>query len=122
MTSLRRLAALALLGSAALAAPGCLSPTLPLPPPEVPDEVRNVESGWLVAGACDEHSLVTVLNERLGSGEVVTCRDGHYAVTIDGKKCDVGSVTEEIDTDLSPSTEFLLQNVAAGSPLDNSCQ
>jgi hypothetical protein len=123
MNSMRRLAALVLLGSAALVAPGCLSPTLPLPPPEEPDLIRSVgEGSWLVSGSCDKDAQVIVFNERTGEGVVRTCERGVYDATLAGKRCDRATISEELDATTSPTTEFVLENVVSGSPTDDTCQ
>ena len=108
---------LALSAATALATSSCLSPTLPLPPPEEPDTL-NFEPGdpivWTVAGACSPGARVTVLNEATGRGAVYEDRDnaGRYSVQIEADLCTVGSVVQAFADDpesLSASTRFVFQ-------------
>ncbi|MFT3770802.1 MAG: hypothetical protein QM820_35715 [Minicystis sp.] len=79
--------------AAALALPtaSCLSPTLPLPPPEQPSTITaGVDGTWDVFGACHPGAMVTVFNEKTGLGVVFEDRalSGSYHVTIAGAECD----------------------------------
>jgi hypothetical protein len=122
MLALRRLAALALLGLAALAAPGCLSPTLPLPPPADPDVVHQEDNGsWLIVGACNSGAIVSVFNRTRGAGVITTCTHGSYAATIQGKQCDVAFISQEIHEEQSSETEFELQEISQGDPVGATC-
>ncbi len=124
MLALRRLAAIASLGLVAFAAQGCLSPTLPLPPPEEPDVVQQETGGnWLVAGACADHALVSIFNRNTGAGVITTCTHGTYAKTLQGQKCDDCFVSQETeDGEQSSETEFLLQKTAGGTPSGGVCK
>ena len=125
MPAPRRLLALALVGLAALAAPaaGCLSPTLPLPPPEAPDTIQEEGAGsWLVAGACTDHATVFVGDVKTGSGIFRACTHGSYAITVPAKKCDTGFVSEEIDGEMSAEAKFVFQEVSEGMPTGGPCE
>jgi len=75
-TAMLRRAALRLtaLAVSLLAAAACLSPTLPLPPPEDPDTIQPSaeHSGyWRVSGECYTGAMVTLFNDRTRKGVVV---------------------------------------------------
>ena len=103
--------------AAALATSSCLSPTLPLPPPEEPDTLKvetDDPTAWTVAGACSPGARVTVLNEATGRGAVYEDRDnaGRYSVQIEAEPCALGSVVQAFADDpesLSASTRFVFQ-------------
>lgn len=117
---LRVLASLALV---ALAAPSCLSPTLPLPPPEMPDAIRIGASAntWEVFGHCTRGAIVTVFNENAGVGAVFEDRDetGAYHVILEGAQCDVAHVEEEVGQERSASTTFVLAPREPGDPTES---
>ncbi|HVY49625.1 MAG TPA: hypothetical protein VHB21_27215 [Minicystis sp.] len=124
MLAVRRLVALALLGLTALAA-GCLSPTLPLPPPEEPDEIRQSTPGnWVVAGTCSPGAIVTVFDNRTGMGVVVEdkARSGRYAVSLPAHRCDTGFITQEVGGEVSAETSFQVMEIQEGSPTGAACQ
>lgn len=86
---------LALLG---LLLAGCVSPTLPLPPPE-PTEIHPAatEGAWIITGKSNEpHALVVVQNVRTNQGvSVVTDEStGSYTVELEAKPCDTAEVLE----------------------------
>ena len=113
---------LALLASLTLVASGCLSPTLPLPPPDVPSTITAGAAGtWDVFGACTPGARVTVFNERTGAGVVIEDRagSGRYHVMIAGAQCDVAWVIEEVDSDRSAPTTFVLAPRGPGEPADS---
>jgi hypothetical protein len=118
--SLRLLASFALV---ALAAPSCLSPTLPLPPPEVPDAIRigSATGTWEVFGHCTRGAIVTVFNENAGVGVVFEDRDatGSYHVIVEGAECDVARVWEDVGGERSASKTFVLAPHEPGDPTDN---
>jgi hypothetical protein len=117
----------ALLAPTALAVAACLSPTLPLPPPDVPDTIRPAqgrEGVWQVSGACTPGARVTVIDEATGLGAVFEDRreTGRYAVELEGARCDVATVEQDLDDDESASaaTRFVLQETTKGVPDDPS--
>lgn len=113
---------LALAAVVSLAA-SCLSPTIPLPPPEVPDVIKvgAVEGTWEVFGTCTKGAIVTVFNEKTGMGVIFEDRaqSGSYHVTIAGEQCDLAHVEEELGNDHSTSTNFVLAPHKPGDPTDN---
>jgi hypothetical protein len=111
----------------ALAA-GCLSPTLPLPPPDRPDDMQplvDAPDTWVIAGPCLEGALVTVFNERTGVGVVVEDRDrdGHYEIEIQAQRCDLAWVEQSQGEDESSRTSFVIQEFTPSGPVDpNACK
>jgi hypothetical protein len=115
--ALRSLTASALV----VAAGACLSPTLPLPPPEEPSLIGESADGiWQVAGSCLEGAQVLVLNETTGRGAVYVDRAaaGHYTVEIEGTACDVVVVSQTLGDESSGGTRIVLQATQDGLPVD----
>ncbi|TKD00816.1 hypothetical protein [Polyangium fumosum] len=114
------------LAAALLAAlPGCLSPTLPLPPPEPPDSISPQAATpglWTVSGACLEGAIVIVFNERTGAGAVVEDRDrdGRYEVQIEAELCDLAWVAQDLGEDESARTTFVVQDRTPSGLVDPS--
>lgn len=106
----------------ALFAPACLSPTLPLPPPEMPSSMHPSSTGqglWTIAGDCDPGALVTVFNERTGQGAVVEDREktGRYSVLIRAEVCDLAWVKQELGQDVSLRTTFEIEERSINVPV-----
>lgn len=115
----RSLVLVGLLSCAAFA--GCLSPTLPLPPPGEPDGIGANEDGtWQIAGTCIEGAEVVVLNEATGRGAVVVDldRNGRYVAVIEGDACDVILVSQSIGDEASGEARAVLQEVENGAEVD----
>lgn len=120
----------ALLGAVSLA--GCLSPTLPLPPPEAPLGVEDTgtpasggsnETVWVVRGACLPGSLVLVENEATGKvfGIEDLDADGRYAFTIEAVRCDIASVWQIAGDVQSGRTSFLMAPTQNGVVDESEC-
>jgi hypothetical protein len=105
-----------------LAFAGCVSPTLPLPPPDAPDgfSVETATGEWTVTGTCLQGALVTVFNEDTGEGSVIEDRDldGRYEVRIQAQRCDSGWVQQTIGQDVSAPTTFVVAEKVNGLPVD----
>ena len=103
----------------------CLSPTLPLPPPEAPDSVGlgEEEGVFHVRGSCTPGALVLVQNLRSGLiwGIEDKDADGRYSIRVEGKTCDPAQVRETIGSDTSDATFFILEVFSNGTP-DGECQ
>lgn len=117
-----RRALLSLAGLVVLATTAsCLSPTLPLPPPDHPDAISQGANGlWQISGTCDLGAFVTVFNNVSHRGDVVedVARIGSYHVTIPGNACDSVWVWQEtLDGGKSTPTSFVLQNWSNGAPV-----
>jgi hypothetical protein len=117
-------AALAGLAVFATTVASCLSPTLPLPPPQ-PETVASETGGqWVVAGNCLPGAIVTVFNATTFHGVVVedVAHAGHYSASLAGSQCDAAWVSQETDDGESGQVSFSLQATANGFPLDsNAC-
>jgi hypothetical protein len=118
---------LALLGLvlAGLVGAGCVSPTLPLPPPE-PGEIHPAATpgAWTISGKSNEpHALVVVQNARTNEGvSVVTdATTGAYTVELEAKPCDTAEVLELDDgTHEIGRTSFVIEPTTNGFG-DGSC-
>jgi hypothetical protein len=100
-----------------LTATSCLSPTIPLPPPDQPDPIQLGATGeWTISGSCLKGAIVTVFDDTTGLGAVVEDRDGtgRYAISIAGNACDSVWVKQERDDDESARTPFILTEVVNG--------
>lgn len=120
---MRRLPVLALISAFALVVPSCLSPTLPLPPPETPSTIHagTTPGTWDVFGQCDPGAIITVFNDKTGRGVVVEDRDmtGSYHVLLEGTQCDAAWVKESLGAEESAPTSFVLATHDPGDPTDN---
>lgn len=74
---------------AAIAVVGCLSPTLPLPPPSEPVVTGPTEAGLLrLRGSAPERSWMHAYNRNTGNGAFQEVRAGRYDFTIQAKTGD----------------------------------
>jgi hypothetical protein len=115
----RRWLAGAALGIAGFA--GCLSPTLPLPPPEEPDGISQGEDGyWGLSGACAEGAEVIAVNESTGRGAVYIDRagNGRYSVEVEGEECDVVVISQILSDDPSGEIRVVLREVVDSLDVD----
>ncbi|NUQ74490.1 MAG: hypothetical protein HUU21_13120 [Polyangiaceae bacterium] len=111
-SALLRAFALFVAGLFALLFSACLSPTLPLPPPDVNSMQQAQASGtWTISGTCLTGAIVTVFNERTGRGAVVEDRDntGFFSVTIEADPCDLAWAKQEEGQDTSSRNTFVIQ-------------
>lgn len=105
--------------ASALLATSCLSPTLPLPPP---DEATGMQSSdptrWVITGHCAPGALVTVLNDETGQGAVYEDRSlsGHFLVVIEGEQCDSVWASQQRGNDVSSRRYFLLDTFDENNP------
>jgi len=98
-----------LVGAALLAA-GCLSPTLPLPPPSDPMMTATDTAGLVrLTGAVEPQSDVLAFNRntRLIAGQFT--ESGAYDFTIEAHEGDAISLSYVVGTVQSPPTEFLIK-------------
>ncbi len=111
---------LALLGSA------CVSPTIPLPPPDAPLQISAAAQAgfWQLRGECLPGATVLVKNEAtsLITGVEDSDRDGRYLITIQANACDVAELREIIGTTTSTSVAFLIEPTINGTPSGSTCK
>jgi len=115
---------LGLAGTTIAGAAGCLSPTLPLPPPDEPESIGlGSEGQWQVRGACEPGATVLVKNNATGTivGVEDRTRNGRYFVEVEGDPCDRAEVWQLVDGESSTATGFLLEERVNGLPVDGSC-
>lgn len=103
---------LARVGALMIAAsvPGCLAPTLPLPPPDKPDiEGPTPEGDVRLSGFVPAGSIVSVLNGRtsLVAGEA-TGDDGQYDFWMKAQVGDPMVLWYSRSTERSPSVKFVI--------------
>lgn len=104
----------------ALLIPGCLSPTLPLPPPDPPDSVEaaNEPGAWNLRGSVTPGAVVLVKN--LNTGVITGTEDdqasGRYFMRVDANQCENGEVWELLGSEVSRSTTFPFVPTVAGVP------
>ena len=119
---MNRRALLSLLAGAFVAlVVGCLSPTLPLPPPGEPTSIQQGSAAglWEIGGDCNPGAMVLIRNERTGLIAGVgdpTTNSGRYVIEISAEECDPATVFEIVDDDMTASTSFLVRVVINGVP------
>lgn len=104
----------------ALSGASCLSPTLPLPPPDVESVVQSKEPGvWIISGSCAPGALVTVLNDETGEGAVFEDRDqqGLWFVELEAEECDAAWVSQERGNEGSARNLFIIRSAGPGDPV-----
>ena len=95
---------------------GCLSPTLPLPPPEEPGSISNADSEWTIVGTCIEGAEVVGYNEATGRGAVYLDREGTgvYTLTIEAAECDTLVLKQLLGDEASDETRVVLTETLDG--------
>lgn len=99
----------------------CLSPTLPLPPPEEPGTIIELGDGeWTLTGACIEGAQVIGYNDATGRGSVFIDRgtDGIYTLVLEGEACDVVVLQQIVGDEASGETRVVLQPTVNGEVVD----
>jgi hypothetical protein len=112
-------------GSAALAAwvPGCLSPTLPLPPPVVESVTEGASGYWEITGECFTGADVWVKNVSVPGtpGWTIACSaTGLFNLAVAGKACDRVDVVQVMDQEFSPNGFARLQATQNATPVNPS--
>ena len=114
---LLRLGLTALVG--ALATTSCLSPTLPLPPPDVDSSAESTEPGiWQISGTCKPGALVIVMNDETGEGVVFEDRSesGKWFVQLPAEQCDSAWASQEFGNESSSRSNFAVDTISADQP------
>jgi hypothetical protein len=115
---IRRAFAIVLLGGVFLAS--CLSPTLPLPPPDPPTDVTDAGDGyWQIRGDCPPGVPVIVRIAGELYGEDDDDQDGRYFIEVPGDYCQFAEVFFIADDTVTTSTGFYLVPTQQGFPEDN---
>jgi hypothetical protein len=114
-----------------VAGAACLSPTLPLPPPEPADTMQPLmdhPGRWKVAGECATGALVTLFNQRTRSGVITedVDRNGRYLVEIEAEVCDTILIWQEVvaegdGADESASRSFVIEERTPAGVVDDTC-
>jgi hypothetical protein len=112
----RRALAAALLGIA-LAAGGCASPTLPLPPPEVPSVSKGSDADHVTltssCGGAEDGALIVVINysappeDQVGGAFATSC--GSWQASVWAHKGDTLTITQQYGGQDSQSTTVQVQ-------------
>jgi hypothetical protein len=100
---------------------GCLSPTLPLPPPEEPTSITAADGEpgvWVVRGGSTAGATVLIRNLRtqIITGADDRNGDGRYAIRLAAEQCDGAEVFEIVGDATSPATFFFVAPKGAGQP------
>jgi len=98
-------------GMSLLLGVSCLSPTLPLPPPNPPEVEGPTETGRVrLSGRVIAHAIVFARNEssRLVFGEA-TGADGEYSFFMDAQVGDIVTLWYQSGTDTSPQHVFQIE-------------
>ena len=110
---MRRRSLLHLLFAVALPLLGasCLSPTLPLPPPEPESITADADGYFTVAGSCHEGAIVLVFNETQGVGALVEDRppSGRFITKVKANPCDVGWASQIVGNETSLQSPVVFQ-------------
>jgi hypothetical protein len=116
--------ALVLLLAAAFGGSSCLSPTLPLPPPE-PSDIRpaSTPGRWIIVGSSNQASAEIIVRVASDTTGPSTTSDAsrRYSVEVDAKLCEV-AILQELDPSSNEvsSVTFTIQPTQNGFP-DSSC-
>ena len=107
----RHLLTFALAAASALLGASCLSPTLPLPPPDVESIQQAGPTQWTIAGSCLPGAIVSVFNDTRNQGVLVedTTQLGKFVVTLDADECDVGWVSQVVGAETSGQASFVVE-------------
>jgi hypothetical protein len=106
-------------GSGVVLTSACLGPTLPLPPPDAPDQIA-LASGetevWEVRGRCSPGAIVLVENLETGliTGVSDDAATGDYLIRVTAKECDDAALWEIVGDNVSERTFFLIQHTVSG--------
>jgi hypothetical protein len=105
-----------LVGSLVVLGANCLSPTLPLPPPEEPGSISNAGGEWTIIGSCIEGAEVVGYNEATGRGAVFLDREGTgvYTLSIEATECDTLVLKQLLGDEASDETRVVFTETMDG--------
>lgn len=111
----RHLLTFALAAASALLGASCLSPTLPLPPPDVESIQQASVTQWTISGSCLPGAVVSVFNETQKQGVLIedTAQLGKFVVTLKANECDVGWVSQLVGTETSGQAGFVVEAISS---------
>lgn len=96
--------------TALLSLVGCLSPTLPLPPPNEPTVTGPNSEGWArLRGSAPKGSWITAYNRNLALGYIQDVPEGAYDFEIQARVGDEIVLWYEIGGDESLPVEFKIR-------------
>jgi hypothetical protein len=114
----RHLLTFALAAASALLGASCLSPTLPLPPPDVESIQETRPKQWTIAGSCFPGAIVSVFNQTQNQGVLIedTENSGRFVVTLTANLCDVGWAAQVSGPQASTETSFVVEAKSPNDP------
>jgi hypothetical protein len=113
---------LALASALTCTAASCLSPTLPLPPPEVNAISASATEGqWRISGSCVEGAIVTVFDDTSGEGVLMEDRSGfgHWVIDLSATQCDTVRIWQEVGGERSVSSKMVVAPWDGSGPADS---
>lgn len=120
------------LATTLLAGAACLSPTLPLPPPEPADTMRPLadrEGMWQISGNCIPGARVSLFNQRTRRGVIADDADGNgrYHLVIEAELCDPLLVWQELivegrGTEVSEAQSFVVEERTPLGVVNDACR
>lgn len=107
----RHLLTFALAAASALLGASCLSPTLPLPPPDVGSIQSSSATQWTIAGTCLPGAVVSVFNATQNQGVLIedTAHLGKFVVVLKADECDLGWVSQTLGNESSGQEPFVVE-------------
>ncbi len=109
-----------LFGAFAAVVVGCTSPTLPLPPPAEPSVLASITPGHVTltsTGGAEANAIIVVFNTNpaVSRDDRVSATQaderGSWKVDVVASSGDRLDITQQIDTDRSPSTSITVPNL-----------
>lgn len=105
-----------------LQAMGCLSPTLPLPPPNAPDHIVLSDPDQLVWDLRGTNTVgAVVIIENLETAEIFGVEDrdrvGKYLIQVSAQPCDRAEIYEIVGTTVTSPRSFVIAPTATDSEI-----
>lgn len=101
--------------TASLVLAGCLSPTLPLPPPDSPNISAVNDEGFVtlqgLPGGAEPEALVVALNQRTGNGVIERAdKLGQYTIVIAAQVGDTLTLWQVVGVDQSDIRQIIIKD------------